>query len=305
MLGVMPDRSRSAVPFVDARTNAPEDALAGASIEVSSDGLAWPGLDVEAGVNGPWAVEDLSVKRHYLCLNTDATALRFEVGRRGGSELVEMPPGSLWFCPAGESFTHRVPTAAGFAVLTVEPDKLDQVVGDKRVRLQRKYAEVRPQLAHLVRALVAEAEHGGPSGAPFVGALGAAIALQIVEAFGERGAEIAAPAVGLPRARLRRVLELIDARLEEGVSVEEMAREAGLSPAHFARAFKQATGRAPHQALIARRLDRARAALETEDCGLLEIALRHGFTDQAHFTRLFRRHFGATPGEIARKRRGR
>ena len=81
------------------------------------------------------------------------------------------------------------------------------------------------------------------------------------------------------------------------------AQEAGLSPTHFARAFKETMGRAPHQYLLALRLERARRLLETTRATLSDIAQRTGFADQAHFTRLFKRVFGTTPGALARRLR--
>ena len=107
---------------------------------------------------------------------------------------------------------------------------------------------------------------------------------------------------GLAPAARRRVLALMAARVEQGVSVDALAREAGLSPAHFARAFTRSLGRPPHQHLLALRLERARALLEAADARLSDVALRAGFADQAHFTRAFKRAFGVTPGAVLRGR---
>jgi AraC family transcriptional regulator len=96
---------------------------------------------------------------------------------------------------------------------------------------------------------------------------------------------------------------LIDASLATRLTIEVLAREVDLSPAHFARAFKETLGRAPHQYLLMLRLERARRLLETAHAGLSDIAQRTGFADQAHFTRLFKRAFGVTPGALARRLR--
>lgn len=107
---------------------------------------------------------------------------------------------------------------------------------------------------------------------------------------------------GLSPLARRRTLELIDAKLDARLTVDALAREAGLSPAHFARAFKETLGRAPHQYLLALRLRRARRMLDAPDSVLSDVALRAGFADQAHFTRLFKREFGVTPGAVRRER---
>ena len=70
---------------------------------------------------------------------------------------------------------------------------------------------------------------------------------------------------------------------------------AGLSVNHFARAFRQSTGLAPHAYLVQRRIERAERLLSRTDLPLSEIALAVGFADHSHFARHFRRLTGATP----------
>jgi AraC-like DNA-binding protein len=100
---------------------------------------------------------------------------------------------------------------------------------------------------------------------------------------------------GLPPSVLRRVREYIDAHLENNVSLEKLAGIAGLSISYFARAFKQSQGAAPHDYLMRRRLHRALELLAGTDLPLSAIAHGLGFSDQSHFARRFRQHFGVTP----------
>jgi AraC family transcriptional regulator len=292
---------RSAVPFADAGSGEPLDALADARIIATSAGLGWADVHVEVGRNDAWEVDDLTVLSHYLALNIESVPLVFEARVDGAFRRTVLAPGEVWFCPAGESFSHRVPTPSGFVLVTLEPAKLVRVVEDDRASLRRTYGVARPQLEHLVRALAAEAEQGGPSGTAFVDAVATALAVQLVETFGSSGGPRGATA-GLGRPLLRRVLDHIDQRMGEAVLVEDLAAIAGLGAAHFSRAFKAATGVAPHQFVMRRRLDAARKALEARDPDILNVALRFGFADQAHFTRLFKRQFGVPPGKFVRER---
>jgi AraC family transcriptional regulator len=95
----------------------------------------------------------------------------------------------------------------------------------------------------------------------------------------------------------------MDAHPDAHLTIETLAREAGLSPTHFARAFKESVGRAPHQHLMTLRLDRARRLLDVPGAALSDVAVRTGFADQAHFTRFFKRQFGVTPGAMVRSHR--
>lgn len=97
-------------------------------------------------------------------------------------------------------------------------------------------------------------------------------------------------------ARLARVKTHIDAKLAEEISLAELAAVAGLSVFHFARVFKQATGKSPHSFVNDRRLARACMLLRTPSLPLAGIAKACGFASQAHFTAAFRRAMAVTPG---------
>lgn len=304
---------RSSIQFLDSRSGRPVDALGDARLVVSSASLGWPGVLTEAGDNERWEVDELTVAHHYLAMNTDTMPLAFEVRGPHGFRRVTLEPGSVWFCPAGEAFSHRVSARCAFAAISIDPISFERLVrtdaepgdGSPRTELRRTYAVGTPQIEHLVRALVVEAEHGNPSGLPFVEALVTGLSLQIVQQAGVVAPRAVRVRGGLSTGTRARVLELIDARLERGVSVDELAREAALSPSYFTRAFKRAVGRPPHQHILNLRLERARRLLEQPGATISDIALRTGFADQAHFTRLFKRQFGVTPGALLRERRGR
>jgi AraC family transcriptional regulator len=75
-----------------------------------------------------------------------------------------------------------------------------------------------------------------------------------------------------------------------------MAAVARLSPYHFARQFKRATGLPPHQYVIARRVERAKQLLHAgDDLSLAQVAARAGFSNQSHFSLHFKRLVGVTP----------
>jgi AraC family transcriptional regulator len=316
---------RSAVSFLDAARR-PIDALEGARILVSSRRLGWPDVLVEAGHNGAWEVDDVTPADHYVALNVGAAPLAVEVKGTRGFRRELLDPGAVWVCPAGESFTHRVADPSAFALFTIAPARFAALTDlgpgsdddGRPPALRRAYNLRAPQLDHVLRALVAEAETGGPSGLAFTDALVMAAARQLRRLASADSSSTTRDAPpdrargGLAPEVRRRVLALIDARLATGVAVEELAREAGLSPAHFARAFRESVGRAPHQQLLARRLEHARALLDAArtlrtgrgrgapGTSLSDIALSAGFADQAHFTRLFKRAYGVTPGAVLR-----
>jgi AraC-like DNA-binding protein len=100
----------------------------------------------------------------------------------------------------------------------------------------------------------------------------------------------------VPPARyLLRARDLVDARYAEPLDVGDLAREAGLSRAHFSAEFKRAFGETPHAYLLTRRLERAAALLRTTDHPVTDICMDVGLTSLGSFTTSFRRLFGLTP----------
>jgi AraC-like DNA-binding protein len=98
-----------------------------------------------------------------------------------------------------------------------------------------------------------------------------------------------------PARHLLRAKDLADARYAEPLGVDDLARAAGLSRAHFSREFRRAFGASPHAYLLTRRLERAAALLRTTDNSVAEICLAVGLQSIGSFTTSFKRAFGATP----------
>jgi AraC-like DNA-binding protein len=100
----------------------------------------------------------------------------------------------------------------------------------------------------------------------------------------------------LPPARhLLRAKDLADARFFERLDVDDMARAAGLSRAHFSREFRRAFGESPHAYLLTRRLERAAALLRTTDRSVADICFSVGLTSVGSFTTSFSRTYGMSP----------
>jgi AraC family transcriptional regulator len=103
---------------------------------------------------------------------------------------------------------------------------------------------------------------------------------------------------------LRRVVEFIEANLAGQLSLTTLARVLNRSAFHFARTFRQTTGKSPHQFVMGRRLARSRVLIADSSRTLSEIALQTGFCSQAHFSALFSRMFGIAPGRLRRQLTG-
>ena len=104
----------------------------------------------------------------------------------------------------------------------------------------------------------------------------------------------------LPKWRLRRVQEHLDANIAEPISLADLAEAAGLSRMHFAAQFRKTTGCKPHEYLLQHRIERAKQMLIGTDATLVDVALSVGFQTQSHFSTVFKRLAGDTPARWQR-----
>jgi AraC-like DNA-binding protein len=98
-----------------------------------------------------------------------------------------------------------------------------------------------------------------------------------------------------PVRHLLRARDLADGRYFDPLSVDDLARAAGLSRAHFSREFRRAFGESPHSYLLTRRLERAAALLRTTDRSVAEICFAVGLQSVGSFTSSFTRTYGVSP----------
>ncbi|WFU45721.1 AraC family transcriptional regulator (plasmid) [Bradyrhizobium sp. CB82] len=106
---------------------------------------------------------------------------------------------------------------------------------------------------------------------------------------------------GLAGWQIMRVRIFIDKNLHRPIHTQDLSAIARRSPAHFSRSFKLTFGEPPHAYVVKRRLEKACSLMITSSASLSEIALRVGFSDQAHLCRLFRQAFGQSPASWRRE----
>jgi AraC family transcriptional regulator len=224
-------------------------------------------------------------------LGDDAARARF---RPGMSLILPAERDNTWRWDAGTDELH----------LYVAPRWLAEMAG--RIGRAAPVPEARfafedPLLRSLAEALLAERRSGGLGGALYREAVSETIALHLLRTCCSVGA-VPAPARLAPAA-LRRVRELIEAELHGDLSVDDLATAAGLSRAHFARAFRAATGETPYGYVRQRRVERARRLLAATDLEAASIAGLTGFSSPSHFGRVFKAVTGATPAAYRRQLR--
>ena len=163
-----------------------------------------------------------------------------------------------------------------------------------------------PLLTQIGLALWRELEQPSPAGKLYAQAAAQVLAVHLLRHYTSVGSAIKEPTRGrLAPRQLQRVRDFVEAHLGQDLGLDALARQAGFSPYHFTRLFRQTTGETPHQFVLRRRIERAGRLLENPDFPLGQVALATGFAHQSHLARHFKRHTGLTPSAYRRERTNR
>jgi AraC family transcriptional regulator len=152
-----------------------------------------------------------------------------------------------------------------------------------------------PLIAQLGLALYADLTAPGLASRLFADTAAQLLAVHLLRTYATAPHAVRESARGLPRASLRRVLDFIHTHLAADLSLTALATTVGMSPYHFARLFKQSTGRSPHQYVLDQRITQAKHLLATTALPIATIAYQVGFASQSHLARHFRQRTGVTP----------
>ena len=233
----------------------------------------------------------------------EAVSVRSSGGVR---QEVAATPTTTWLCPAGirEEATRLSADIPEVLHVYLPPHTfltpMDDGLGSFRAQDLRYQARVtNPVIQAMLEEITRELRFETSSGGLRMDTLAIHLILALARDHAETG-EVhipVAPAAGaLDRRRLDRVLGYINDRLDDPITVSDLAEVACVSLFHFARAFSLSMGMPPHAYLSERRLDRARHLLAYSDAALADIALTCGFSGQSSFTKAFTRSVGASPG---------
>ena len=271
---------------------------------VSSDRLGWVGLGA-AHCRSERAFERISpaIMHHRLVLNArppEELDLKYDGVKRHAPH----PPGSITLVPAGRQawvrssghknelhvfLDSRLVTRIAEEVFDLDPARLTVPPLDGLSL---------PQLRAIMGAVEVELTTDGDGSRLAAESLANLLTVHLIRHILAPYQPVHTPDGALPRKKLRAVVEYVEEHLGSGLTLDRIAAVVHLSPYHFARQFKAATGVPPHQYVIRRRVERARGLLSARDVSLAEVALHAGFSDQSQFTRHFKRVLGMTPGQF-------
>jgi AraC family transcriptional regulator len=264
---------------------------------LSSETTGWTRIAARRYQHPPAEFEAPALSEHLIWVNlAGPTKVKWKVdGQSADGQIV---PGQISVLSADKTNEWWWDGRPDVLHVYLKPAFLDEIALQAEVRnveLIDHFGVDDPPIRQICFTILKELTSIGFAGRLYGDFLAQALAVQLLRRHCVFGARLAEAPSALPAYKLRRALEFIEAHLAEDICVSTIAEAVSVSTYHFAHAFKRATGSAPHQYLVKRRIERAKDLLRQTDLPILEIAMLVGFSTQNHFTTVFGKVCGATP----------
>ena len=217
-------------------------------------------------------------------------------------------PGDVTLMPQGRPVSFRTDGAVDFATVHFPSSSGERGDHGDLARLLRLsnclFAFRDDYVCASVKTLMQAARSPSQDDGRYVGKLADALIARLARLVEESDAErveLGSPSEPPQRqANLDAVLALIEKRLADKLSLDDLAESAGMSRAWFARAFNQRYGCPPHRYIVQRRIERAKELLRNQRMSFTDIAYEVGFSGQSHFSAAFKAIEGCTPNHYTR-----
>ncbi|MEM8788330.1 MAG: AraC family transcriptional regulator [Pseudomonadota bacterium] len=249
---------------------------------------------------GSHSTTDPGVPEVVFRLVTDGPIEQSSVDIGDGRQALSGRKNSFYLAPADADASWQAEGKHSLLMLAVSQDRIAGLL-DGVGSLDPLYGHdiESPLSGQILERMWTEAQTGGPAAALMAEGLFLNLLAKLVETAEAqtRTGQVAA----LGHRKVARIIDYIDAHMDEKISLEDLALLADLSTFHFCRSFRAATGQSPQKFVTARRLQAGAALLADPTQSLADIAYACGFSSQSHFTATFRRAFGVTPGSYRRE----
>ncbi|MGI4822858.1 MAG: helix-turn-helix transcriptional regulator [Janthinobacterium lividum] len=270
----------------------------------SSAAQAWPGLRVERYQLEAMAMPAHFHEHHLLLLHQGSQAVRSR--RRTGSQVeeAEFRSGDAGLYPGGEYGPLSWDGPTDIIHLHLDAPLLEararQSLDLTHFALRDRFRFEDGLLSQLGRQLLVAAGPEHTLGQLYVESLATALTYHLIEHHATYERRISGTEGHLPAAVLARLDAYLEASCEQLITLEQLAGLANLSVFHFARRFKQTTGRAPYQYVLEWKIRRAQQLLRAGELPIAAVGDALGFASPTHFSAAFKRAVGQSPREFQR-----
>lgn len=273
---------------------------------LSSQSLHSGGLTIEHQIQPAGECEISDGLSHHVLVFELGSVSR-QVMRLDGREYDNsLRQGDILLIPAGVPFFGACDSTDDVLAFIIHPIFLEQVAlaancpQSKGIELISTFKHRDQQIAGIVKSLQHEIHTAEWGNQLYLDSLTNLLAIHLLRHYTSQSIKRSKPEPGLGELKLNRVLDYINAHLEQEIQLADLAQVANFNPCYFTSLFKRSMGISPWQYIVQRRVERAKQLLKQHNHSISEIAIQCGFNSQSHFTYQFRKLTGVTPNKYRR-----
>ncbi|WP_420549031.1 helix-turn-helix domain-containing protein [Curvivirga sp.] len=210
-------------------------------------------------------------------------------------------PGAICLMPAGITSEWSIESKFHFIHLYFKEDYFNKIIEEnfdldsRLVELKDLTYDTDPLIQNLCRDVITPLNWDSAADQMSISNASQLMIQHLMRHYTNRQAAISPIKGGLAPYLLKQVKDYVEASLEQNITIDDLAGEVNLSSFHFARMFKTSMNEAPHQYVLSRRVAKVKELLGESELALSEIALKCGFSSQAHMSTRFKEKTGITP----------
>jgi AraC family transcriptional regulator len=217
----------------------------------------------------------------------------------GREDKTAIASGDITLTPAGETRQWHWNHQANILTLSFSPQLITKIAQaselNDNIELINQFGKPDPHIHYLGQSLLQELKTSELNESLSLESLTNLLVIHLLRNYSVFPSQFPSAVKQIPNPRMKKVIDYLRDRLDQKITIVELAEIACLSPYHFSRLFRQETGFSPHQYLIRCRIEEAKRLLATRKWAIAEVAKQVGFADQSHLTRHFKQWVGMTP----------
>tara|TARA_Y100001960_G_scaffold283743_1_gene319031 strand:+ start:1395 stop:2276 length:882 start_codon:yes stop_codon:yes gene_type:complete len=257
-------------------------------------------LTLEFFESEPGEMPEEAFEQHHILINLQENEHRVENWRDGKHLDFTYHKNEVIVTPAGVKSGWRWHAKSKVIVITLEPEKLEKfaktelgiILTNSQLKDTHKFID--EDITQAATMLMQSLENDISSGVMFE-SYARIFLIKLLDKYGLEDKYGIQFSKHFTATHYKRVLDYIHNNYGQNIMIEDLAKQAGISTFYFARLFKKIIGETPHQFIMSYRVEKAKQILLSADNQMADVAISCGFSDQAHFSRVFKKIEGKNP----------